>query len=106
MFHVASGSFYSHDLRDGQFIPSLIPDQDIQVGVRVDGCNRESIEPCPFLPLYLMVDDLHAHAIPLSSPLFLLHSLPLLSFPYSLSDSANLPNSINSRSSQIASFYS
>lgn len=41
MYHVAQGAFYSSDLRDGQFIPSLIPDQDIQVGVRVDGCSRK-----------------------------------------------------------------
>lgn len=41
MYHVAEGAYYSADLKDGQFIPSLIPDQDIQVGVRVDGCSRK-----------------------------------------------------------------
>lgn len=41
MYHVADGSYYSSDLRDGQFVPSLLSDQEIQVGVRVDGCSRK-----------------------------------------------------------------
>lgn len=43
-YHVSSGSFFSSDLKDGQFIPSLNDNQDIQVGVRVDSCRRRVVE--------------------------------------------------------------
>lgn len=46
MYHVADGSFYSSDLKDGQFVPSLLQDQEIQVGVRVDGCSRKCVFCC------------------------------------------------------------
>ncbi|KAI1303063.1 Transforming growth factor-beta-induced protein ig-h3 [Halotydeus destructor] len=51
MYHVAEGSFYSADLKDGQFLPSMLADQEIQVGVRVDGCSRRLVE-ANVSPLY------------------------------------------------------
>lgn len=43
MYHVAQGAYYSQDLRDGQFIPSILSEQYLQAGVRVDGCSRKLI---------------------------------------------------------------
>ncbi len=40
-YHVAEGVFYSQDLVDGQFLPSLLEGEYLQAGVRVDGCTRE-----------------------------------------------------------------
>ena len=42
MYHVAQGAYYSQDLRDGQFMPSILNEQYLQAGVRVDGCSRKS----------------------------------------------------------------
>ncbi|CAG2122882.1 unnamed protein product, partial [Medioppia subpectinata] len=50
-YHVAHGAYYSNDLKDGQFIPSLIDGQYIQVGIRVDGCRRRLVE-ANVSPLY------------------------------------------------------
>ncbi|KAH7641527.1 hypothetical protein HUG17_4571 [Dermatophagoides farinae] len=44
MYHVAQGAYYSQDLRDGQFIPSILSEQYLQAGVRVDGCSRRLVE--------------------------------------------------------------
>lgn len=42
MYHVVQGTYYSQDLRDGQFLPSILEGQYLQAGVRVDGCSRKS----------------------------------------------------------------
>ncbi|XP_075676510.1 uncharacterized protein LOC113795140 [Dermatophagoides pteronyssinus] len=44
MYHVAQGAYYSQDLRDGQFMPSILNEQYLQAGVRVDGCSRRLVE--------------------------------------------------------------
>ncbi|KAH9391307.1 hypothetical protein TYRP_006909 [Tyrophagus putrescentiae] len=43
-YHVAEGVFYSQDLVDGQFLPSLLEGEYLQAGVRVDGCTRRLVE--------------------------------------------------------------
>ena len=48
---MVNGSFYSNDLRDGQFIPTLLGDNQIQVGIRVDHCSRRLID-ANVSPLY------------------------------------------------------
>lgn len=40
-YHVVDGLFYSNDLRDGQFLPTLLGEHEIQVGVRVDHCQSK-----------------------------------------------------------------
>lgn len=50
-YHVVNGSYYSNDLRDGQFIPTLLGDNQIQVGIRVDHCSRRLID-ANVSPLY------------------------------------------------------
>ncbi|KAK8772068.1 hypothetical protein V5799_024686 [Amblyomma americanum] len=43
-YHVVDGIYYSHDLRDGQYLKSMHNDLPIRVGVNVDGCNRRLYE--------------------------------------------------------------
>ncbi|RWS09610.1 transcription factor SPT20-like protein [Dinothrombium tinctorium] len=43
-YHMALGSYYSNDLRDGQFIQSMLANHAIKTGVRVDGCSRNLVE--------------------------------------------------------------
>lgn len=51
-YHVVNGSYYSNDLRDGQFLSTLLSnDHQIQVGVRVDHCSRRLID-ANVSPLY------------------------------------------------------
>ncbi|KAH7972644.1 hypothetical protein HPB52_014551 [Rhipicephalus sanguineus] len=38
-YHIVDGVYYSHDLRDGQYLKSLHNDLPIRVGVSVDGCR-------------------------------------------------------------------
>ena len=40
-YHVVDGLFYSNDLKDGQFLPTLLSEHEIQVGVRVEQCQRK-----------------------------------------------------------------
>ncbi|XP_037501207.1 transforming growth factor-beta-induced protein ig-h3 [Rhipicephalus sanguineus] len=39
-YHIVDGVYYSHDLRDGQYLKSLHNDLPIRVGVSVDGCRN------------------------------------------------------------------
>ena len=48
---MVNGSYYSNDLRDGQFVPTLLGDNQIQVGIRVDHCSRRLID-ANVSPLY------------------------------------------------------
>ncbi|KAL1436902.1 hypothetical protein MTO96_049292 [Rhipicephalus appendiculatus] len=43
-YHIVDGVYYSHDLRDGQYLKSLHNDLPIRVGVSVDGCRRRLYE--------------------------------------------------------------
>ncbi|KAH7978491.1 hypothetical protein HPB49_005615 [Dermacentor silvarum] len=38
-YHIVDGIYYSHDLRDGQYLKSMHNDLPIRVGVSVDGCS-------------------------------------------------------------------
>ncbi|KAL3222348.1 hypothetical protein MRX96_028446 [Rhipicephalus microplus] len=43
-YHMVDGVYYSHDLRDGQYLKSLHNGLPIRVGVSVDGCRRRLYE--------------------------------------------------------------
>ncbi|XP_070390983.1 periostin-like isoform X1 [Dermacentor albipictus] len=43
-YHIVDGIYYSHDLRDGQYLKSMHNDLPIRVGVSVDGCSRRLYE--------------------------------------------------------------
>lgn len=48
---MVNGSYYSNDLRDGQFVQTILGDNQIQVGIRVDHCSRRLID-ANVSPLY------------------------------------------------------